>query len=68
MYFTCSESAISLINDFFLTLLLTQVQLLVPDRQITKKKKKKTKQTNKAAILDKGLKLRCISKAYQASD
>ena len=53
---------------FFLTLLLTQVQLLVPDRQITKKKKKKTKQTNKAAILDKGLKLRCISKAYQASD
>ena len=64
MYFTCSESAISLINDFFLTLLLTQVQLLVPDRQMTKKKKKK----NKAAILDKGPKLRCISKTYQASD
>lgn len=63
MYFTCSESAISLINDFFLTLLLTQVQLLVPDRQMTKKKKK-----NEAAILDKGLKLRCISKTYQASD
>lgn len=46
MYFNYSESAISLINDFFLSLLLTQVQLLVPDRQMTKKKPK-------AAILDK---------------